>query len=141
VNGRSSSSTGQSSTPSATDWVAALSPWPSDGFGTQRMRALLARLDDPQLRYPAIHVVGTNGKSTTTRMIEELLADAGLRVGAYLSPHVRGWSERIRVDGVEADFERAVARVRPHAQSATQFEILTAAALAEFAEAEVDVAV
>jgi dihydrofolate synthase/folylpolyglutamate synthase len=105
------------------------------------MRALLERLDNPQLRYPAIHVVGTNGKSTTTRMIEELLADAGLRVGAYLSPHVRGWSERIRVGGVEADFERALERVRPHAEAATQFEILTAAALAEFAAAEVDVAV
>src|SRR5581483_7462214 len=89
VNGRSSSSTGQSSTPSATDWVAALSPWPSDGFGTQRMRALLARLDDPQLRYPAIHVVGTNGKSTTTRMIEELLADAGLRRRVPLAARAR----------------------------------------------------
>ena len=141
MNGRSSSSTGQSSTRSATDWVAALSPWPTDGFGTERMRALLDRLGDPQLRYPAIHVVGTNGKSTTTRMIEALLADAGLRVGAYLSPHVRGWSERIRVDGAESDFERALERVRPHADGATQFEILTAAALAEFADAGVDVAV
>ena len=63
------------------------------------MRALLAELGDPQLRYPAIHVVGTNGKSTTTRMTEALLADAGLTVGAYLSPHVRGWSERIRIGG------------------------------------------
>jgi dihydrofolate synthase / folylpolyglutamate synthase len=128
-------------THSATDWVAALSPWPAEGFGIERMRALLARLGDPQLRYPAIHVVGTNGKSTTTRMTEELLADAGLAVGAYLSPHVRGWSERIRVRGADADFERAVARVRDVAGDATQFEILTAAALAEFAEQEVDVAV
>jgi dihydrofolate synthase / folylpolyglutamate synthase len=105
------------------------------------MRELLARLGDPQLRYPAIHVVGTNGKSTTTRMIEALLADAGLRVGSYLSPHVRGWSERIRLGGEDADFERAVERVRPHAAGATQFEILTAAALAAFADAGVDVAV
>jgi dihydrofolate synthase / folylpolyglutamate synthase len=105
------------------------------------MRALLAKLGDPQRRYPAVHVVGTNGKSTTTRMTETLLADAGLAVGAYLSPHIRGWSERIRVGGHEADFEEAVARVRPHAGDATQFEILTAAALLAFAEAEVDVAV
>jgi dihydrofolate synthase / folylpolyglutamate synthase len=105
------------------------------------MRALLAKLGDPQRRYPAVHVVGTNGKSTTTRMTETLLADAGLAVGAYLSPHIRGWSERIRVGGREADFEEAVARVRPHAGDATQFEILTAAALLAFAEAEVDVAV
>ena len=128
-------------THSATDWVAALSPWPADGFGTDRMRALLARLGDPQLRYESVHVVGTNGKSTTTRLTETLLADAGLRVGAYLSPHVRGWSERIRVAGVEADFEAAVARVRPQAEQATQFEVVTAAALLAFADAAVDVAV
>jgi dihydrofolate synthase/folylpolyglutamate synthase len=120
-----------------------LSPWPKDGFGLERMRALLADLGDPQLRYPAIHVVGTNGKSTTTRMTEELLADTGLAVGAYLSPHVRGWSERIRVGGQEADFERAVAAVRPAAESrrATQFEAVTAAALLAFAETGVDAAV
>jgi dihydrofolate synthase/folylpolyglutamate synthase len=105
------------------------------------MQALLAALGDPQLRYPAIHVVGTNGKSTTARMTEALLAEAGLRVGTYLSPHVRGWSERIRVGGTEADFEAAVARVRPYAEGATQFELLTAAALAAFADAGVEVAV
>ncbi len=107
------------------------------------MRALLADLGDPQLRYPSVHVVGTNGKSTTTRMTEVLLADAGLLVGAYLSPHVRGWSERIRVGGEEADFERVVAAIRPQAESrgATQFEAVTAAALLAFAEAGVDAAV
>jgi dihydrofolate synthase/folylpolyglutamate synthase len=86
-------------------------------------------------------VVGSNGKSTTTRMTEALLDDARLTVGAYLSPHVRGWSERIRVGGREADFEAAIARVRPHAEGATQFEVVTAAAFAAFADAEVDVAV
>jgi dihydrofolate synthase / folylpolyglutamate synthase len=107
------------------------------------MRALLRELGDPQERFPAIHVVGTNGKSTTTRLIEALLADAGLSVGAYLSPHVRGWSERIRVGGEETDFEAAVAGVRGAAEAlgATQFEALTAAALGAFAEAGVDVAV
>jgi dihydrofolate synthase / folylpolyglutamate synthase len=107
------------------------------------MRALLRELGDPQERFPAIHVVGTNGKSTTTRLAEALLLDAGLSVGAYLSPHVRGWSERIRVAGVEADFEAAISDVRPAAETlgATQFEVLTAAALLAFAVAEVDVAV
>jgi dihydrofolate synthase / folylpolyglutamate synthase len=107
------------------------------------MRALLRELGDPQERFPAIHVVGTNGKSTTTRLAEALLGDAGLKVGAYLSPHVRGWSERIRVGGEEADFAAVVEAVRPAAESlgATQFEVLTAAALFAFAEAEVDVAV
>jgi dihydrofolate synthase / folylpolyglutamate synthase len=127
----------------ATEWIASLSPWPADGFGLERMRALLAELGDPQLRYPAVHVVGTNGKSTTTRMIEALLSDGGLNVGAYASPHVRGWSERIRIGGTEADFERAVAGVRPRAVAlgATQFEALTAAALLAFAAAGGDVAV
>jgi len=129
--------------PSATRWVESLSPWPADGFGLERIEALLAELGDPQRSYPAVHVVGTNGKSTTTRLTEALLADAGLAVGAYLSPHVRGWSERIRVRGEEADFERAVAAVRDGAErvGATQFEVLTAAALLAFAEAGVDVAV
>jgi dihydrofolate synthase/folylpolyglutamate synthase len=107
------------------------------------MRALLAELGDPQLAYPAVHVVGTNGKSTTTRMTEALLSDAGLNVGAYVSPHVRSWSERIRVGNAEADFERALNGVRPRAVAigATQFEALTAAALLAFADAGVDVAV
>jgi dihydrofolate synthase / folylpolyglutamate synthase len=127
----------------ATEWIASLNPWPADGFGIERMRALLAELGEPQLRYPAVHVVGTNGKSTTTRMTEALLTGAGLRVGAYMSPHVRGWSERIRVGGGEADFERAVDGVRPRATAlgATQFEALSAAALLAFAGAGVDVAV
>ncbi|HZC75459.1 MAG TPA: Mur ligase family protein [Gaiellaceae bacterium] len=129
--------------PSATRWVESLSPWPTDGFGTERMRALLRELAEPQERFEAVHIVGTNGKSTTTRLAEALLSDAGLSVGAYLSPHVRGWSERIRIDGEEADFEAAVAAVRPAAEAlgATQFETLTAAALGAFAEAGVDVAV
>jgi dihydrofolate synthase / folylpolyglutamate synthase len=129
--------------PSAVEYIESLSPWPKEGFGLERIKALLGRLGDPQVRYPSIHVVGTNGKSTVTRTIEALLADAGLSVGAYLSPHVRGWSERIRMGGEEADFEAAIERVRAEAErlNATQFEVLTAAALAAFAEAGVDVAV
>jgi dihydrofolate synthase/folylpolyglutamate synthase len=105
------------------------------------MRALLAELRDPQLAYPSIHVVGTNGKSTTTRLTAALLRGQALRVGVYTSPHVAGWHERLDTD--PTGFERAVARVRLSAErlGATQFEVLTAAALAEFAEAGVDVAV
>src|SRR5207253_554486 len=143
ASGRSSSNTVPSSMLSATDWIESLSPWPSDGFGTERMRALLRELGEPQERFPAIHVVGTNGKSTTTRLTEALLLDGGLSVGAYLSPHIVRWSERIRVGGDEADFEVAVTEVREPAQQlgATQFEVLTAAALVAFADAGVDVAV
>ncbi len=124
------------------DWIESLSPWPAE-FGLDRMRALVGELGEPHRRYPSIHVVGSNGKSTATRTIEELLGGDGLAVGAYTSPHVRGWSERIRVRGGEADFEAAVERVRAVAErlEATQFEALTAAALVEFADAGVDVAV
>jgi dihydrofolate synthase / folylpolyglutamate synthase len=123
-------------------WLESLSPWPEE-FGLGRMRELLTRLGNPQRRLRAVHVVGTNGKTTTARMTEALLSSAGLRVGAYTSPHVVSWSERLRVDGEEADLEAALGRVRAEAEAveATQFEALTAAALAELAAAGVDVAV
>jgi dihydrofolate synthase/folylpolyglutamate synthase len=107
------------------------------------MRKLLAAIGDPQLSYPSIHVVGTNGKTTTARMTAALLAAEGLHVGVYTSPHVLGWSERIQVGGQESDLDRAVARVQPTAEElgATQFEVLTAAALAEFGAVGVDAAV
>jgi len=125
---------------SAVEWMRALSPWPEE-FGLDRMQALLRDLGDPQRAYPSIHVVGTNGKTSTTLMTAALLHAEGQRVGATISPHVRGWAERIQVDGEDADLERALERVRPHAEGATQFEVITAAALAEFREREVDVAV
>ena len=123
-----------------TEWIAALSPWPEE-FGLERMHALLAELGHPERTFPSIHVVGTNGKSTATRAIAALLGREGLRAGAYTSPHVSGWEERLDTDA--ATFERAVGRIRPAAQSvgATQFEALTAAAFAEFADRGVDVAV
>ena len=126
----------------AVAWVESLSPWPEE-FGLDRMRALLAELGEPQRRFPAVHVVGSVGKGTATRTVEELLSAEGLRVGAYLSPHVTGWSERIRVAGGEADFDAAVERVRRAGErvGATQFEVLTAAAFTAFADAEVDAAV
>jgi dihydrofolate synthase/folylpolyglutamate synthase len=123
-----------------TAWIASLSPWP-DEFGLERMHALLEELGHPERAYPAVHVVGSNGKSTATRKIAELLRLEGLDVGAYTSPHVSGWEERLDTDATT--FERAVARVRSASEGldATQFEALTAAALAEFAERGVGVAV
>ena len=107
------------------------------------MRELLERLGDPQRAFPAIHVVGTNGKTTTARSAEALLLAEGHKAGAYTSPHVVSWSERIRVGGEEADLEAALGRVRAEAEAvgATQFEALTAAAFAEFAGAGVEAAV
>jgi dihydrofolate synthase/folylpolyglutamate synthase len=112
---------------SQVDWLETLSPWPTDGFGTERMVELLRRLGDPQQSFEAVHVVGTKGKSTAARRIA---ATIGGR--AYTSPHVVGWHERLQTD--PAGLERALARVRAPAEAlgATQFEVLTAAAFADF---------
>jgi dihydrofolate synthase / folylpolyglutamate synthase len=131
--------------PSAADntaWLEALSPWPEE-FGLGRIRSLLRALGEPQRSFRSIHIVGTNGKTTTARLAEALLAGEGLAVGTYTSPHVVAWAERIRVGGSEINLERALGRVRTAAEEtgATQFEVLTAAAFAEFAAAEVGVAV
>ncbi len=117
---------------SSTRWLESLSPWPADGFGLERMRRLLERIGNPQRGLDTIHVVGTKGKSTATR---RLAATIGGR--AYTSPHVSGWHERLQTD--PDGFERAIERVRPVAEElgATQFEILTAAAFADFAAAGV----
>jgi len=124
---RSSSGTAVSSLPSATDWIESLSPWPTDGFGTERMVELLDRLGNPQRSFEAVHVVGTKGKSTAARRIAATIGGV-----AYTSPHVSGWHERLQTD--EAGFERAVARVHDVAVElgATQFETLTAAAFKDF---------
>src|ERR1051325_11516167 len=67
-------------------------------FGLERMRRLMTALDSPHERFRSIHVVGTNGKSSTTRMIAAVLRRHGLRTGAYLSPHLTSFSERIEID-------------------------------------------
>ena len=112
----------------AVDWLESLSPWPVDGFGTARMRTLLARLGDPQRSFDALHIVGTKGKSTAARRIARTIGGP-----AYTSPHVAGWHERLDTD--PDGFERAVERIRPDAEAvaATQFEAVTAAAFADFA--------
>jgi len=123
-------------------------------FGLDRMRRLLTALGSPQERFPAIHVVGTNGKSSTVRMAAAILRRHGLRTGAYLSPHLVSFTERIRVDDADiagTDFAAAIARAHAAAQKVdrtleegdrvTQFELLTAAAYDHFARAAVDAAV
>ena len=124
----------------ATEWVASLSPWPEE-FGLDRMRELLDALGNPQRSFSSVHVVGTNGKSTATRTVAALLRSHGLHVGAYTSPHVSGWHERLDTD--LDSFERAVAAIRSAAEAAhaTQFEALTAAAFTHFAALDVDGAV
>src|SRR5919202_3317428 len=123
-------------------------------FGLERMRRLLTALGAPQERYRAVHVVGTNGKSSTVRMTAALLEAHGVRTGAYLSPHLLSFAERIRVGEVDltpaafgAAIQRAAAaavkvdRTLSGGERVTQFELLTAAALDELARRQVDVAV
>jgi dihydrofolate synthase / folylpolyglutamate synthase len=123
-------------------------------FGLDRMRRMMTVLGSPQRRFDSIHVLGTNGKSSTTRMTAAILRDHGLRTGAYLSPHLVSYRERVLIDGRELDtdaFAAAVARAtwaservnRTLAEDdhVTQFELLTAAAFWEMARQEVDVAV
>jgi dihydrofolate synthase/folylpolyglutamate synthase len=111
-------------------------------FGLERMHDLLGRLDNPERSFDAIHVVGTNGKGSTVLFAEALLEAEGVRTGAYLSPHITSFRERIRVGGAEvgpAAYEEAVLRVRDAAGTrVTQFEAVTAAAFCAFAAAGVE---
>jgi dihydrofolate synthase/folylpolyglutamate synthase len=123
-------------------------------FGLDRMRRMMTVLGSPEQRFESVHVLGTNGKSSTTRMTAAILQRHGLRTGTYLSPHLVSYRERVLIDGRElaADaFAEAVARAAWAAERVnrtldeddhvTQFELLTAAALWEMARQEVDVAV
>jgi dihydrofolate synthase/folylpolyglutamate synthase len=117
-----------------------------------RITEVMDLLGSPQRSYPAIHLTGTNGKTSTTRMVDALLRGFGLRPGRYTSPHLATVRERIAVDGVpldEAAFAAAYDDVAPyldlvdsrHPLRVTYFETLTAMAYAAFADAPVDVAV
>jgi dihydrofolate synthase / folylpolyglutamate synthase len=123
-------------------------------LGLERMHRLTTLLGLPQHRFASIHVVGTNGKSSVTRMIAALLKAHGLRTGACVSPHPSRWSERVLIDGGEigeAEFAAAVARTAEAAEvvnrgleegeAVTQFELATAATFVAFAAARVEVAV
>ena len=109
------------------------------------IRAMCAAMGEPQKRYRCIQVAGTNGKSSTTRMIAALMRAQGLHVGLYVSPHLVKYPERIEIDGcVVSDeaFARGIeaaldAAARAHVE-ATEFELLTAAALWLFAQEGAD---
>jgi len=117
-------------------------------------RALCAGLDDPQTRYASVHVVGSNGKTSTSRLIEALLRQEGLRTGLTTSPALVEERERIRIDGqplpasewedarhaVEAVAQR-VRTQNPNLPDPSYFEIITAMALDTFARQEIDVAI
>ena len=133
----------------APGWAAYLESLAAFGMrpGLERVSALLEALGRPQDTNRAIHVVGTNGKSSTTRYCEALLRAHGSRSGAYLSPHISGWTERVVVDGRPVDetvfagcvdaVREATAALPPDMGETTQFEVLTVAALLAMAESGV----
>jgi dihydrofolate synthase/folylpolyglutamate synthase len=117
-----------------------------------RITDLMALLGDPERAYPSIHLTGTNGKTSTARMIDDLLRELGLRTGRYTSPHLESVTERIALDGqplTDERFAEVYDEVAPYAElvdarhpdSVTFFELLTAMAFAAFADSPVDVAV
>ena len=123
-------------------------------FGLDRMRRMMTALGSPERRFQSIHVVGTNGKSSTTRMIAAILERHGLRTGTYTSPHLISYNERVRIGERDLDssmFAAAISRAAWAAEHVnhtlagddhvTQFELLTAAALWAMAELDVEVAV
>jgi len=133
---------------------ALLSRWPETRLepSLDRIEAFLELLGEPQRSYPLIHLTGTNGKTSTSRMIDTLLRALDLRTGRFTSPHVERMTERISIDGeqlTDEQFVRAFNDVAPytHLVDAEQdhplsfFETVVAMAYAAFADAPVDVAV
>src|SRR3954463_3328427 len=133
---------------------ALLARWPETRLepSLDRIRAFTELLGDPQSHYPVVHLTGTNGKTSTSRMIDSLIRSSGLRTGRFTSPHVESMTERISLDGeplTEAQFveayddvaalARLVDEESPHPLSF--FEMVVGMAYAAFANAPVDAAV
>lgn len=130
--------------------------WPESVMepSLERMQALCDALGDPQRGYPVVHLTGTNGKTSTSRMVDALLTEIGLRTGRYTSPHLQRATERINLDNRPVTPERYVAAYREveplvelvdakrgDAPALSKFEVLTAMAFAAFSDAPVEAAV
>ena len=131
-----------------------LDRWPESKMDPTlvRIRALTELLGDPQRAYPVIHLTGTNGKTSTARMVETLLRELNLRTGRFTSPHLESMNERITLDGAPISIRRFVEvyeDLRPYLDIVdgsqeiplSFFEVITAMGFAAFADAPVDVAV
>ncbi len=133
---------------------ALLARWPETRLepSLDRILALTELLGDPQRSYPVIHLTGTNGKTSTARMVDTLVRATGLRTGRFTSPHVESMTERISVDDeplTEEQFLAAYNDIAPYlhlvdrdsAHPLSFFETMVGMAYAAFADAPVDVAV
>ena len=134
--------------------AALLKRWPENRIAPtlERISYLVDLLGSPQLTYPTIHVGGTNGKTTTSRMIDSLLFEMGLRTGRFTSPHLESYRERISINGQPIDPKELIFSYNDIAayldlvdtkfdNPITFFEAITALAFAAFAEHPVDVGV
>jgi dihydrofolate synthase/folylpolyglutamate synthase len=133
---------------------ALLARWPENRIAPtlERIAALVDILGSPQLTYPTIHVGGTNGKTTTSRMIDSLLFEMGLRTGRFTSPHLESYLERICINGQPIDAKELIFSfndISPYLDLMDSkfenpisfFEAITALAFAAFAEHPIDVGV
>jgi dihydrofolate synthase/folylpolyglutamate synthase len=131
-----------------------LARWPENKMDPtlERVQRLTELLGDPQKAYPVVHLTGTNGKTSTARMIDSLLREAGLRTGRFTSPHLETVRERITLGGEpisEQRFVETYAEIAPYLDVVDSeqehplsfFEVITAMAFAAFADAPVDVAI
>ena len=133
---------------------ALLARWPENRIAPtlERISALVDMLGSPQLTYPTIHIGGTNGKTTTSRMVDSLLFEMGLRTGRFTSPHLESYLERICINGQPIDAKEMIFSfndVSPYLDLMDSkfdnpisfFEAITALAFAAFAEHPIDVGV
>ena len=133
---------------------ALLARWPENRIAPtlERISALVDMLGSPQLTYPTIHIGGTNGKTTTSRMVDSLLFEMGLRTGRFTSPHLESYLERICINGQPIDAKEMIFSfndISPYLDlmdtkfdnPISFFEAITALAFAAFAEHQIDVGV
>lgn len=117
---------------------------PGMRFDLQRMRRWLSALGDPQDRYPAVHVAGTNGKGSVAVTLASIYRASGFRVGLYTSPHLENVNERFRINHhciSDQDFSRLSKKIKPLLKGATEFEFFTVLAFVWFAEENADLVV
>ncbi len=133
----------------AIDYIEELS-WKGSIYGLERMRVLLEKLGNPEKKFKAVHVAGTNGKGSTSAMIASVLKEAGYRTGLYTSPHLISYNERLKINGIDItdeDFCRMAKEVKSAADTMkdsfvpTVFERITAMAFLYFADQKCDFAV
>lgn len=133
---------------------ALLNRWPESRINPtlERISLLADLLGSPQLSYPTIHIAGTNGKTTTTRLIDSLCFELGLRTGRFTSPHLESFLERISINGESISEEAMIATfedVAPYfglvdermSHRLSFFEAITGLAFVAFAEHPVDVGI